>query len=260
MEYLNSTIDTSLDYSHLYSADHHEKFIDLHRPILNEWFDSTRGGDTGQGHTWETRIAKKVEDNEAKADIFETEVKTTSSPNDRARVRMFTQCFGTEPALFAQCSHITSGGVRRLARQIRTTSNARRAIYWNGHEVDLKLTSSALQLTAGSLITMIGRAEFERILAEKIKNLVIIHTRKRKNPNDPEQKKMQYQYHGFTYYGGIIPERFYEFLETGKIAIEFRLKGETIEKMDKDNGTSFNITKNLLKDLYAYEFPWNGDA
>lgn len=212
----------------------------IHLATGDIFWSSTRKGTTGQGHTYETNVVVKPEDNLAKADYLGTEIKTSSTKS--GRVRQFTLAFGNEQLLTTTYGRVNRENKLCLNRSLRVGKTAR----WGGTEVNLSLDDQALRLTAGAIVSEIPRERITQVLDEKMTNLMIVSVQKRRQNGD-----WAYRYPAFTYYGGIDHERFFNALHDGTIAVEFRFRG------DKDKGTSFNINKKKLSSLYRYQYEWN---
>lgn len=212
----------------------------IHMAAGDVFWKSTRKGTTGQGHTYESMVLVKEEDNLAEADYCGTEVKTSSAKG--GRVRKFTLNFGGEQLLTQTCGVKNSEGKLCLNRSLRVGKQSR----WNGKVVNLSLDDKALRLTAGDVTTEISRERIMEVLDKKVANMMIVSVEKRKSGDD-----WAYRYPAFTYLAALNHERFFEALQDGTIAVEFRIRG------DKDYGTSFNINKKKLADLYGIRFDWS---
>ncbi len=215
------------------------KFQSIFETGSNIWWSSTRSGTTGQGHTFETRMLVKQEDNKSEADCYDTEVKTKSSRAQR--VRTFTMNFGIERELTRVFGKQSRDGKLCLNRSLRVGKTA----IWNNQKIDLKVSGGELRLDAGQHTTGIPLDKIAGVLKNKLDNLLIVNTLKRRDGED-----WQYRYPSFSYYDSLDQERFIDALSDGRVAVEFRIRG------DKDYGTSFNIAAKEFPHLYTSTFAW----
>jgi hypothetical protein len=233
-----------------YTATYHLDFVNAQQPKAETWWPSTRNGTTGQGHTF---VLEKEEDNLAEWDAFHSECKTSGAKSPNARVRLFTHAFGVEQDLLSRYGRVGRADTKRFGRQVR----AGKPRNWNGDVVEMGLDEDNITLTAPSWQTKTPRATIDTVLTRKLSNLVIVNSQKRKSSErrlDGTPVDYDYRYPGFTFYGGLSSERFWDLFSSGRVAVEFRVRD------GKDYGTCFNVSKKDIPLMYDFTYEWQGGS
>lgn len=202
------------------------------------FFPQTRGGNTAVGHTLETSLFHKTEDNKAKADIGDAELKASTGKGSK-RVRLATYNCGAEKSLLLEYGQMNKANTKRQFYPLFTMGKEKK---FGNLSAGLQMDYDRLQVCFND--RPVGYWEIDIIsgmITNKLRNIAVVEA----------EKKIvggvaHFRYNAVNFFSGLCIPSVISGIENGLIKVEFRINDE------HDHGTSFNTTTKAMKDLYQY--------
>ncbi|RYF14260.1 MAG: hypothetical protein EOO77_14515 [Oxalobacteraceae bacterium] len=221
-----------------------QEFVEAVSPQMNIWHNTTRKGDTGAGHTCETIIFGKEEDNKSLADFMGFECKSVLATSKNARVRLLNFAGGAEAELCKRFGKVSpTRGYNSFTRQLRCNKPIRA----NGSSIALVIEDNELSLLVDGqervgewLVDAPGRSIATKV-ADKIADMALIRYEKR-----VQDGLQQYRYTGVDFHTGLSLPRLITAFGAQHIAVEFRYTDK------KDYGTSFNMSMRHMEGYWPH--------
>lgn len=241
-----------------YPSNYVEKLIEVTQEITDKgWHQSTRGGSTGIGKTFEDLLNKK-EDNLAAPDFFDIEIKTrdsksnslitlwTKSPsNPRGANTLLRKKYGTPLEDFPNVNklHVTVSG-DKITNSSEYSYNFKIKVDRYNEKVILEVYNKSNQLIDDS--TYWSFEVLKKQIRNKLKVVAIVSADSRDTPEGKE-----YKYHDIHLITDLSIESLIKAIEAGDLKIDIRLgvyKSGKNKGKPHDYGTGFRISlKNLEK-------------
>ena len=201
------------------------------------FFPATRLGPTAVGHTLETSVFKKAEDNLKTADIVDTELKGKTGKGSR-RVRLGTSNCGLEQQLLESYGKLNSAQTKRQFYPLLTMGKPRTLA--PATVCDLVFDDELLGLSVnGSVIGGWGMDALSEMIHHKLRKIAIVEAEKKIVEGRPH-----FRYTAVDFYSGLCIPSIVGAIEQGLIKVEFRINEE------HDHGTSFNTTTKAMRSFY----------